>query len=55
MPQRKRVYSMVLPRGARGPTVSFEEYIYWASITRAEEKIANDEHQKARGPKILES
>lgn len=33
------------------PSVTFEEYIYYASITRAEEKIANERHVAAAGPK----
>ncbi|ESZ93670.1 putative N amino acid transport system protein [Sclerotinia borealis F-4128] len=33
------------------PSITFEEYIYWAEITRAEEKIANEKFIAAQGPK----
>ncbi|TDZ13769.1 N amino acid transport system protein [Colletotrichum orbiculare MAFF 240422] len=32
------------------PNVTFEEYLYWAGVTRAEEKEANDRYVQARGP-----
>ncbi|GKT52118.1 uncharacterized protein ColSpa_12299 [Colletotrichum spaethianum] len=32
------------------PNVTFEEYLYWASITRAEEKPANERFLQAQGP-----
>lgn len=35
--------------------VSFEEYLYYASITRAEEKVANEAYQNARGPSTVKS
>lgn len=36
---------------AHDSAVSFEEYLYWASLTRAEEKLASDENPKTRsGP-----
>ena len=31
--------------------ISFEEYFYYASITRAEEKIADEEYRRIRGPR----
>ncbi|KAF9877246.1 transmembrane amino acid transporter [Colletotrichum karsti] len=37
------------------PNVTFEEYLYWASITRAEEKEANERYVQARGPVTLKS
>lgn len=37
------------------PNVSFEEYMYYASITRAEEKIANEAYVQAQGPKSVKS
>lgn len=37
------------------PSVTFEEYIYYATITRAEEKIANERHVAAVGPKSFKS
>ena len=35
------------------PLVSFEEYVYYASITRAEENIANEAYVLAQGPKSV--
>ncbi|TDZ48261.1 N amino acid transport system protein [Colletotrichum trifolii] len=35
------------------PNVTFEEYLYWAGVTRAEEKEANDGYVQARGPMTL--
>ncbi|KAK2602863.1 hypothetical protein N8I77_009365 [Diaporthe amygdali] len=35
--------------------VSFEEYFYYASITRAEEKLANEAYRGARGPTTIKS
>lgn len=35
------------------PNVTFEEYLYWASITRAEEIEANERYVQARGPVTL--
>lgn len=37
------------------PNVTFEEYLYWASITRAEEKEANERYVRARGPVTVTS
>ncbi|KAE9365930.1 amino acid transporter-like protein [Stipitochalara longipes BDJ] len=37
------------------PSVTFEEYFYYATITRAEEKIANERHVAAAGPKSFKS
>ncbi|KAF6828409.1 transmembrane amino acid transporter family protein [Colletotrichum musicola] len=37
------------------PNVTFEEYLYWASITRAEETEANERYVQARGPATLKS
>jgi hypothetical protein len=36
-------------------SVTFEEYIYYATITRAEEKIANERFVAAAGPKSFKS
>lgn len=33
--------------------VSFEEYLYYASITRAEEELANEKYRSARGRSTL--
>lgn len=33
-------------------SITFEEYMYWASITRAEEKEANARFVEATGPKV---
>lgn len=32
----------------RDPSVTFEEYMYWARLTRSEESIANQAHLSAR-------
>jgi hypothetical protein len=37
------------------PSVTFEEYMYYAAITRAEEKDANERYVAAAGPKTLKS
>lgn len=44
-----------LLRAAHDPSVSFEEYMYWAAATRAEEKAANDRYVAAAGPKTVKS
>lgn len=33
---------------ARDPSVTFEEYMYWAKLTRSEESTANQAHLSAR-------
>ena len=45
----------VRPINLHDPKVPFEEYMYYASITRAEEKIANEEYVRAQGPKSVKS
>ena len=42
-------------RLAHDPSVCFEEYVYYAKITRAEEKIANEKHVEAVGPRTFKS
>ncbi|KAI3541723.1 transmembrane amino acid transporter [Colletotrichum abscissum] len=37
------------------PNVTFEEYLYWAEVTRAEEKLANERYLHSRGPLTLKS
>ncbi|KAL0943172.1 transmembrane amino acid transporter family protein [Colletotrichum truncatum] len=37
------------------PNVTFEEYLYWASITRSEEQEANEKYVRSRGPVTLKS
>ena len=44
-----------LLHGSHDPSVTFEEYLYYAAITRAEEKIANEKHVAAMGPKTAKS
>jgi hypothetical protein len=44
-----------LLRAAHDSSVSFEEYVYWASITRSEEKLENQRHISAAGPKTLKT
>jgi hypothetical protein len=44
-----------LLHGIHDPSVTFEEYIYYATITRAEEKIANGRYVAAAGPKSFKS
>lgn len=40
---------------AHDDSVTFEEYVYWANITRAEEKVANERYLRARGPNAIKS
>lgn len=35
--------------------VGFEEYLHYASITRAEERLANEAYRSARGPSTIKS
>lgn len=35
--------------------VSFEEYLHYASITRAEERLANETYRSTRGPSTIKS
>lgn len=35
--------------------VNFEEYLHYASITRAEEELANEAHRRAQGPTTFKS
>ncbi|KAK2033025.1 transmembrane amino acid transporter [Colletotrichum zoysiae] len=35
------------------PNVTFEEYLYWAGVTRAEEKLVNERFLQAQGPLTL--
>jgi hypothetical protein len=44
-----------LLHASHDPSVTFEEYIYYATITRAEEKIANERFVAAAGPKTVKS
>lgn len=44
-----------LLRAAHDSSVTFEEYAYWASITRAEEKAADERWRAARGPRTFMS
>lgn len=44
-----------LLRAAHDSSVSFEEYAYWASLTRAEEHAANERYLAARGPRTFKS
>jgi hypothetical protein len=44
-----------LMHASHDPGVSFEEYIYYAKITRAEEKAANERYVEAAGPKTIKS
>ncbi|CAD6441827.1 af399bb8-774e-4d6c-8e8e-72daae1aa3aa [Sclerotinia trifoliorum] len=37
------------------PSITFEEYVYWAEITRAEEKVANEKFLAAQGPRNWKS
>jgi hypothetical protein len=44
-----------LMHASHDTSVSFEEYIYYAKITRAEEKAANERHVEAMGPRTFKS
>lgn len=41
--------------GIHDPSVTFEEYMYYAAITRAEEKVANERYKELAGPKTIKS
>lgn len=40
---------------AHDSSVTFEEYVYYAKITRAEEKVANERYVEAAGPRTFKS
>lgn len=44
-----------LVQASHDPKVTFEEYAYYAAITRAEEKEANERYVAAQGPKTFKS
>lgn len=44
-----------LLKASHDPSVSFEEYAYYAAFTRAEEKEANERVVAAAGPKTVKS
>jgi hypothetical protein len=44
-----------LVRVLHDPSISFEEYMYYATITRAEEHEANERFKVAAGPKTFKS
>jgi hypothetical protein len=44
-----------LLRAAHDSSVTFEEYAYWASLTRAEERASNERYLAARGPRTVKS
>ncbi|KAE8452521.1 hypothetical protein EG329_000424 [Mollisiaceae sp. DMI_Dod_QoI] len=37
------------------PSVTFEEYMYYGAITRAEEKVANERYKELAGPRTFKS
>lgn len=41
--------------GEDDDTVTFEEYVYYAALTRAEEKLANEEWVRVQGPRTFTS
>jgi hypothetical protein len=50
----KPVESELIP-AIHDPSVTFEEYMYYGAITRAEEKAANERYVAAAGPKTFKS
>ena len=40
---------------AHDPSITFEEYVYYAKITRAEEKESNQRYVEAAGPKTFKN
>ena len=42
-----------LLRAAHDPSVSFEEYLYWASVTRLQEREANERYLEKRGARTV--
>jgi hypothetical protein len=44
-----------LLRGIHDPKITFEEYMYYGAITRAEEKAANERYVQAAGPKTIKT
>lgn len=44
-----------LMRERNDPSVTFEEYMYYGAITRAEEKSANAQYVEQAGPKTVKS
>ncbi|KAI0008276.1 transmembrane amino acid transporter protein-domain-containing protein [Xylariaceae sp. FL0662B] len=45
--------STIRTQATEGRKISFEEYMYWAEVTRAEEREANARFVAARGPRTL--
>ncbi|ODA79024.1 hypothetical protein RJ55_04614 [Drechmeria coniospora] len=43
------------PLDSRDTSISFEEFMYWAAITRADEDAANKAFREARGPRTFKS
>jgi hypothetical protein len=44
-----------LLHGIHDPKITFEEYMYYGAITRAEEKAANERYVEAAGPKTIKT
>jgi hypothetical protein len=44
-----------LLHGIHDPKITFEEYMYYGAITRAEEKAANERYIEAAGPKTIKT
>jgi len=44
-----------LLHGIHDPKITFEEYMYYGAITRAEEKAANERYVQAAGPKTIKT
>ena len=42
-----------LLRAAHDPSASFEEYLYWASVTRLQEREANERYLERRGARTV--
>lgn len=46
-----KAVELALLSSIHDPSITFEEYVYWAEITRAEEKLANERFIAAQGPR----
>lgn len=44
-----------LLHASHDPSITFEEYVYYAKITRAEEEVANARYVEAEGPRTFKS
>lgn len=53
--QEKEGHVVHQPANGRDWSISFEEFVYWASITREDERAADKTFRDARGPRTVKS